>query len=160
MHYHIWKCLHSFQNLHHTKQIVDKYTIAWWYLDEALLTSNHNICFHGEPRKLSVLFGWKSTLSENVHFWQKLCASISNDGYSWRKEIPLWAQFFSFKSSPYFVGFSNTKKATFCPQNWYSIFPVHPLQGTQVVCLCQNVTLTLLQLGRHVNRCFLTYAGS
>ena len=29
----------------------------WECLVEALLRNNHNICFHGEIRKISVLFG-------------------------------------------------------------------------------------------------------
>ena len=37
----------------------------WKCLDELLLMSTHNICFHGEIRKISVLFDWKKCLNRN-----------------------------------------------------------------------------------------------
>ena len=43
-------------------------------LGKALLMSTHNICFHGEIRKLSVLFCWKSALSRAILFMYSFCS--------------------------------------------------------------------------------------
>ena len=53
-------------------------------LTEALLMSTHNICFHGEKGKITVLFGLKKCLNKNYvnHFDTCVKACIDKAQFS------------------------------------------------------------------------------